>query len=380
MRYFWLIWIFIGLSQSVGAFEADQIYVSGFASQGYLKSTVNDYFFAGTEDGTFEFNEFGLSVSANLSAGVRVGLQLFARDLGAYGNDEVTIDWAYAEYRYRDWLGLRAGKIKNPPGLFSQSRDIDAVRTYVFLPQSIYNEIFRENVTTKGGSLFGYTPFGFEYDLLYGDAPLSMDGASVEFIERGFQTHVLDIQAKPVFFGRILWSPPVTGLEGLRIGGSYAHLGFDVLTQNLGAVESYQSRPVFLLDYRRDAFNASFEYRISQTEYEVLASGLIAEQDEELYYGALSYRLNDWLEIGGYYSVSYPDKDDKDGDFYASQGLPAAMGWMKDLALSFRFDATDNFIIKLEGHRLDGLNQVRFDPLDPDDVGFLIATKVTTFF
>ncbi len=52
------------------------------------------------------------------------------------------------------------------------------------------------------------------------------------------------------------------------------------------------------------------------------------------YYGMLNYRLTDWLELGTSYSVSYDDKDDKDGENMALRGLPKAAAWRKDLAVS----------------------------------------------
>ncbi len=36
-------------------------------------------------------------------------MQLFARDLGDIGNDEIQLDWAYADYFWIKWLSLRVG-------------------------------------------------------------------------------------------------------------------------------------------------------------------------------------------------------------------------------------------------------------------------------
>ena len=90
------------------AFAGDvgDVEIHGFISQGYLWTTDNNYL-ADTEKGSFEFNELGINFSTWLSADLRAGIQLFARDLGTIGNDEITIDWAYADYHWRDWLGLR---------------------------------------------------------------------------------------------------------------------------------------------------------------------------------------------------------------------------------------------------------------------------------
>nr|CBX29531.1 hypothetical protein N47_J05120 [uncultured Desulfobacterium sp.] len=58
------------------------------------------------------------------------------------------------------------------------------------------------------------------------------------------------------------------------------------------------------------------------------------------------------------YSISYPDKDDKDGDRYKVLGQPDHHAWQKDLALSARFDINSNWIFKIEGHKVDGTSDV----------------------
>jgi hypothetical protein len=89
--------------------------IHGFISQGYLKSTDNvDFLSFGTADGTFEFNELGLNFSNEPAENLRVGMQFFAFDLGELGNDEIVLDWAYADYKIRDYFGLRAGLIRIP--------------------------------------------------------------------------------------------------------------------------------------------------------------------------------------------------------------------------------------------------------------------------
>ena len=41
---------------------------------------------------------------------LRVGIQLFAYDLGKLGNYTERADWFYLDYRLKDWLGVRAGR------------------------------------------------------------------------------------------------------------------------------------------------------------------------------------------------------------------------------------------------------------------------------
>src|SRR5690349_9795234 len=82
----------------------DELQVHGFASQGFLYTSDNNYL-ADTEDGSFEFAEAGINVTRTLGEQLRMGVQLFARDLGPIGDYSAKLDWFYIDYRWRDWLG-----------------------------------------------------------------------------------------------------------------------------------------------------------------------------------------------------------------------------------------------------------------------------------
>src|SRR5258706_11549151 len=79
--------------------------VHGFASQGFIKTTKNNYL-ANSERGSFEFTEVGLNFTKELTERFRVGVQLFGRKLGPVGGYSAQFDWFYLGYRFADWLGL----------------------------------------------------------------------------------------------------------------------------------------------------------------------------------------------------------------------------------------------------------------------------------
>src|SRR5690606_2529719 len=120
------------------AAEDSALQIHGFASQGALISTDNNYL-AKTERGSLEFAEAGIALYKQLDPKLRVGFQLFTRDLVPLGNYSAKFDWFVLDYRWRDWLGLRAGRTKLPFGLYNEIRDIDAAQPVVLLPQSVYS-------------------------------------------------------------------------------------------------------------------------------------------------------------------------------------------------------------------------------------------------
>ena len=104
--------------------------VHAFISQGFLFTSANDYL-ADSSRGSFEFSEVGLNVTLPATDRLTLGLQIFSRKLGPLGDYRATLDWYYLDYHWRDWLGIRAGRVKLPFGLYNDISDVDAVRTDV---------------------------------------------------------------------------------------------------------------------------------------------------------------------------------------------------------------------------------------------------------
>jgi len=171
-----LIMIIITFAAWVGsaaAYEAGGVDIHGFISQGFLASSEYNYLAHNSTDGSFEYNEMGINFSKQLTDKLRIGAQFFSRDLGDAANNKVTLDWAYGDYRFKDWLGLRAGRIKMPVGLYNEIRDLDMLRTSIILPQGIYNDLVRDNnIALNGVGLYGNIGLGgvggLEYQVLAG--------------------------------------------------------------------------------------------------------------------------------------------------------------------------------------------------------------------
>jgi len=143
----------LGPSDSLASVE-----VYAFASQGFiLTNNNNNYLAADTTHGSFQFSELGVNLTKSLTDRFRVGLQLFAQDLGPTGNYNIKADWFYLDYRFNNWLGVRAGRVKIPFGLYNDSADIDSARVAVLLPQSVYPEENRNYLLAQtGGEVYGY--------------------------------------------------------------------------------------------------------------------------------------------------------------------------------------------------------------------------------
>lgn len=395
----------MAFSGNVGAIEQSQtgkVDIHGFITQGYLWSDENN-FMADTEgNGTLQFNEAGINFASDVSERLRLGVQFIARDLGKAGNKEVTIDWAVADYSVADWLNVRAGRCKISHGLYNYERDVDMLRTFVFLPQSIYTEGWRDSVNAMNGvGAYGYVPLGFLGNLTYhgdvGNVTVKVDGGETRQLEdqvpKVLQLNVTDVQTETSLNGQLTLDT-LFGIDGLKIltgvvtleenatsdvidgtgvplydsfgnaSGKYYNKESRVfnlkLLSNTSSIEYARGNFVFAAEY----MNNSYEMKLPVST-RVVSSGVIKRKFDAIgYYGSLTYRFNDWLEMGTYYSEYYRDKDDKDGKKATAPGaggtpslLPAGQEhamWLKDLCLSARFDITSNWIFKLEGHMMDG--------------------------
>jgi hypothetical protein len=360
------------ISWNASAFDSDQIQIHGFASQGYLQSNHYDYFRAQTEEGTIEFNEFGLNVMSNLTDKLRMGIQVFARDFEDIGNSKVTIDWAFGEYRYRNWAGIRVGKFKKAMGMYNQSRDIDMARTGVFLPTSVYDEATRRvQKSIIGAMAYGNLPRGFEYQAQYGtlDPEVEEESSNPDGIDAGDNAYAL----------YLAWNTPV---NGLKLVGTLGHFSMNI-TQSITIDDETTTQENTMgideqtvgVEYTRGAVTCAAEYRQIRP-----ATGTGPQNVSEYYYGLLSYRVTDWVEVATSYAVSYRDKDDKEGKDLEQRGQPEAAAWLRDLAISARFDINEYWLVKLEGHWLNGLSGVSGYGDNPSEDGFLGAAKVTFSF
>lgn len=384
--------------------SSDKIDIHGFITQGYLVTDDNN-FLADTEgDGTLQYNEIGINFSSDVSDRLRMGVQLLTRDLGKMGNHEITLDWAVADYSFFNWMNLRVGKIKTPHGLYNIERDVDMLRTFVFLPQSVYTEGWRDSLNASNGAgLYGYIPAGLLGNITYmanlTNSEQKVGGGESRLLEDQLPQS-LDVKVKEMntkqTFSTSLTLDTLFNIDGLKISGVYWGHDFDStcdVNDGLGSplfdansvyvdgeVAKHQIESVFKtkvrtvtgsMEYSYGNFIFAAEYMqnnyrlkmpLSDYVYYPGTSVTVPDVDKDFdamgYYGSMAYRFTDWFEMGAYYAEYYRDKDDKNGKKAVAEGLVSAgqehNRWLKDSCLSFRFDITPNWILKLESHYMDG--------------------------
>jgi hypothetical protein len=335
--------------------------VHGFVSQGFILTLRNDYLANDTTHGSFEFSEVGINFTKNLTDTLRMGVQLFAQDLGPSGNYSAKMDWFYLDYRFQDWLGLRAGRLKIPYGLHNEIQDVDSARVPILLPPSVYPLQTREILFAQtGGELYGFARLGsfgaLDYRLFGGT--IFLDSDSLTPPGTPFE---LDFQVPYAVGGRLIWETPLTGL---RVGGSLEAVGIEttafIPSMSPLVIDNDSLLWVGFAEYAIGDLMLTAEYsrwRAKQRSSEPMLSPPIDQQSERAYAMA-TYRLTPWLQPGVYYSLYFPDVDDREGRDAKQH----------DVALTLRFDINDYWLVKLEGHYMAGtagmLNPLRVNPPD----------------
>jgi hypothetical protein len=361
--------------------NAPPISFHGFASQGFLLSSDYNYLAPDTKDGSFQFSEAGLNASINPFPRLRITAQAFTYDIGNdVGKYDFVLDYAQAEYTFDDEFGIRAGRIRRPQGIYNAVQDVDLARTYVLLPQGVYDARWRDfYVALDGGEFFGTLPLNkagsLSYELYGGMDNVSTDGGLAKLLRDSFGPggQLNSIDSEPHAGAQLWWNTP---LDGLRIGacGGYK-FGFD-----FHATIQTPDGPINP-DFNEDVeyYQGSVEYVWKawtfQTEYYTYIAhpDVGAGRQADAWYASAAYRFNKWVEAGTYYSEYYYDVGHRD----------VASDYQKDLALALRFDLRDWWIFKIEGHYIHGTGLLTDSGANPsqDNRGwFMLALKTTVSF
>lgn len=336
--------------------------IHGFLSQGYFLTSNNNIFGSSSNGGSFDFTETGLNASWTPNVDLRLAGQILFRRAGTGHEHDVEMDFALLDYtihstpNYR--LGTRLGRLKNPFGLYNETRDVVFTRPTILLPQSIYFDRTRElSLSADGVHLYGdYRGGRGDISLIFGmglprsgslDSELSLLGAD----------YPGEISPKLSYIGRLSYE-----LEGgkyrLAISSAWLDTRYDPelpLPRDLPPLKILFKPIIFSAQYNRDKLSLTSEYAIRPFEQQILNSQFKRSVTGESYYLQAEYRLNpNWQAILRYDAL-YNNRDDRDGKkFQAATGLPAHLQFAKDWTFGLRYNVTSSFLVAAEYHYVDG--------------------------
>jgi hypothetical protein len=351
--------------------------IHGFGSQGFILTTGNDYIAPDTTHGSFHFTEAGVNLTKDIGDKIRFGVQAFAQNFARGGNFNLQLDWFYLGYQWRDWLGVRFGRLKIPFGMYNEVNDIDSARVPVLLPQSTYPIQGRNFLFAQTGvELYGFARSrhagALEYRLYLG--AIFIDPAII--VPAGSPVQ-LRLNVRYVAGGRLFWELPV---DGLRLGVSVlsVHLDADAFAAGMTIPIANQSLlGMASVEYAGRRLVLTAEYALWHTHQESPLPSSNLTGTSERSYAMLAYRVAPWFHPALYYALYFRDVHHRDANSAERQN---------DAALTLRFDVADNLILKLESHLMEGTAglvaplSVTAPPVNPDRVWGVFLLKATGYF
>lgn len=360
------IFLSLILTGSVFSFE-NPVNIHGFIAQGYLKTSANNII-ADSEDGTFQLNEMGINFTNEPMDKLRIGMQFFARDFGNIGNDDIILDWAFADYRLHDKFGIRGGKVKSPVGLYQEVRDVDMLRTSITLSTAVYDENLRDTANSiQGVGIYGdinTDRFGsFTYQAIAGTNNVPGDGGTALFLGSDM-VNISNVNMKEILNLALLWNDP-TGMLRLSQTAWFSDIEAEGVLQSnssikvnyyLDNIEIYASS----VELTWNSFVFAYECLVTNSKLTLIALGnpVPGYDGKKLYtfgyFGSVSYRINERFEVGYYYNEYYDDRNDRHGRKLTAEGDMDHKRWHKASSFLLRCDLNSNWVLKLEYQYVDG--------------------------
>jgi hypothetical protein len=351
------------------------VQIHSFASQGFAYSNDNNYLTLKTSRGSFAMTDFAVNASIGLTDKLRIGAQIYDRNFGHLGRWRPELDWAVVDYRFRDWLGFRAGAVKTVFGLSNDSQDIDAVHTFALPPQAVYPTDLRDaTLQHHGGDIYGEVPLrgagSLAYTVFFGRRSDSRTGG-YPYLESAFGVR-FDSFGGPQFGQDLRWRTPA---RGLLVGAS--HLGTTLTGKGTWTSALPGQQPVtipyeehsrrnwsnqFYGEYTAGQWRLAAEYRRYWFDQVFLNELAELSTDVRGWYASAECRLSRRLVLGAYYSrwniswwatlpglVQPPSPDSPGRHLY-------------DKVVAARVDLTRHWYLKVEGHFMDGYGTTNVYP------------------
>ncbi|MBK1722469.1 hypothetical protein [Thiocystis violacea] len=353
----------LGLARDALCDLPDGVQIHGFASQGYILTTGNNFFGETIDGGAFDFRELGLNGSWRITPTVQVSLQALSRNAGETDDGALRLDYGFIDYGFftsaDDRWGLRLGRILNPFGFYNDTRDVAFIRPSILLPQSIYFDVNRNlSLSSDGAQLYA------ERQSEIGNLTLQLALALPRVEDPDFERAIFFVQPapgrlapEPSWMGRLAYESDSGGLR-LMLSGGQVNVGYDPGGSDDPYLAGGFQFDVLILSaqYNARRWDLTAEYALRSNRFRDYGP-LLPDTSYvgESYYLQAAYRFAPQWETVVRYDRLYWDREDRDGSAFAAlTGLPAHRRFAKDLMVGLRWDVTPSFMLRTEFHYIDG--------------------------
>ena len=239
---------------TAGAQQLPQnVELHGFGSWNSGATNNRNLYLGGKWKGSSMTSDAGFNISGEVNEKVSFMTQVkFAFD----GATNPSLDYAFAQYKFRDDLKLRAGQVRQPFGLYTEVMDVGTLHPFLYLPQSQYGptavvaEAYRGVGLTGNVNLPGLGGMSMDYDIYGGglnrkEAEFTLDMYRALQGRKPFGSvgHEVGTEVTDQLYGgRAMFNLPI---EGLRVGIS----GYHSITGEVDAGRGWVSTGGYGLEY-----------------------------------------------------------------------------------------------------------------------------------
>jgi hypothetical protein len=336
----------------------DRTQLHGFASQAVIRTSDNRWF-GDSPDTSFDFTEIGLNASMRVSPAFLLSGQVLYRRAGEMAENQVSLDYGLIDITplssAEGRLGVRLGRVKNPLGLYNETRDVPFTHPGIFLPQTVYYDQVRNlMLSTDGAMLYGehYSNYGNITAYLGGGWPALDDNVEWSFFAGDYPG---ELENDDIGWVASVWYTDPSERIKLGLSGAKFSLKFKPNTPLAMTLEPGNTDLdlwIASAQYNSEKWTLTTEYTRRPTEwsgYGPLFPDL--KSTGEGWYVQGIYKLLPSIEWLLCYEEGYPDVDDRDGKKFsaASGGLVSpSYGFSKILTTGLRWDINEHWMVRGE--------------------------------
>lgn len=331
--------------------------IHGFGSQGYIKTSGND-FYGDSTDGSFDYYEVGLNGIVSFNPSFSISGQILAREAGEPDDGDVRVDYAFLDYQMitleTSRAGARLGRVRNPLGFYNESRDVLFTRPSILLPQSIYLEgtgVRELLFSSDGVQFYGDWDHDAHHTAFKLNIAIDEDVSSTTRNNfTGGGASIGGLTVNDMTLNSPLYMQILHEHDGgkMRYALSYLEASLEA-TFSVGPFifppATIDSELVILsAQYNAEKWSLTSEYNITTTEFNF--SGMTGENKSDGMYLQGEYRFTpQWTGLLRY-DVTYANRNDR-GDTDS-----------RDTTLGFTWKFHSNWILMGEFHNIDGTSGI----------------------
>ncbi len=346
---------------------SNNLQLQGFLSQGAFHTTANNVYGKSHNAISTQLTEIGLNLNYQIIDRLAFNIQGIFRDAGNSQDNGLNLDYAVLDVNLHQSDKMdsyfRLGRVKNPLGLYNETRDVAFTTPTIFLPSGVYfdrsrriylssdgiqilNHLYNENTTWL---------FKINYGLPQND------NEEIEQSIFGQPTDGNLYRQEPALIAQLRYEYNA-GQYIAAISYANVSLYYNKKPSNLFLEEgSVQFKPwIFSLQYNQDKLSLTGEYYYSPNVFKNFGRFFpdTSPTTESWYLQASYLFYPDWKALLRY-DLNFLDKSDRNGKkSFTSIGQAAHKGYSKDWTFALRWDISSQIMLRTEYHIIEGTSWI----------------------